>query len=225
MKIPNTALPYILYQRTNYLVLPRMSLISRLPYKWLVAIEVVFRKKAIIEAFLIDIQHEVELIRPFFPSRIKNMLDIGFGIGGIDVLIYQVAHPGHMYLLDKNMIENSIWYGFESSGASYNSLKTAGLLLDMNDVPTLEYTLINIESEPFPIESFDLIISLISWGFHYPISTYLDKVKQYLSPRGVLIIDVRKGTGGEEALKDSFKHIEVIKETSKSKRLACRLLE
>lgn len=38
----------------------------------------------------------------------------------------------------------------------------------------------------------DLVISLVSWGFHFPVSTYLDQVHDLLREGGRLILDLRK---------------------------------
>ena len=67
--------------------------------------------------------------------------------------------------------------------------------------------------------NFDIIISLISWGFHYPVSTYLDECCKKLNENGVLIIDVRKNVGGEKELGARFSNIKVIFEGKKYRRL------
>jgi ubiquinone/menaquinone biosynthesis C-methylase UbiE len=222
MKIPDAAVPYILYQRTSYLKLPSVSLVSRLPIKSIVFIESVFRKRQVKEAFVANMESELQSMRGHFPSCVENLLDIGFGIGGIDVLLHKEVKPKKMYLLDKNKTENSIWYGFQKQGAAYNSLEEADHLLEANGISKSDYVFINIDSQPFPDTTFDLIVSIISWGFHYPVSTYINEVKKSLSANGVLIIDVRKDTDGEKALRNVFSNIEVIQETSKHKRIVCR---
>ena len=66
----------------------------------------------------------------------------------------------------------------------------------------------------------DLVVSLISWGFHYPLSTYLDQVYGLLKTRGHLIIDLRHGHDVLEELKSKFSSVTKI---SKSKN-SCRVL-
>jgi hypothetical protein len=70
--------------------------------------------------------------------------------------------------------------------------------------------------------SVDLIISLLSWGFHYPAATYLSQVYHLLSDDGVVVLDVRKGTGGVEALREAFVRTDVIRSTAKYDRVAAR---
>ena len=59
-------------------------------------------------------------------------------------------------------------------------------------------------------------------GFHYPIETYLEEVKKSLKPDGVLIIDVRKDSGGLEVLKKNFSVVEVIYERQKQQRILAK---
>jgi len=59
-------------------------------------------------------------------------------------------------------------------------------------VETTKDNLVNIRC------GIDVVISLISWGFHYPVETCLDRVHEMLNPGGRLILDVRKQTGGVE---------------------------
>ncbi len=68
----------------------------------------------------------------------------------------------------------------------------------------------------------DLVISLISWGFHYPVDTYLAQIRSLLSKNGVLILDVRKNTDGMKKIKEQFRHVDIIEEKAKRYRLAAR---
>ena len=71
----------------------------------------------------------------------------------------------------------------------------------------------------------DVVISIISWGFHYPVSTYLEDVHEALVPGGVAILDIRNGTDGVAALRRRF-HVEQIDGPSRGKShryLATRL--
>ena len=77
----------------------------------------------------------------------------------------------------------------------------------------------------FPDEQFDFIVSLISWGFHYPVETYLDKVYDLMKLGGKLIIDIRKGSSGEKLIKQKFGSIQVLKDTQKSRRILVQKYE
>lgn len=81
----------------------------------------------------------------------------------------------------------------------------------------------NFDSSVSGSAKFDLIISTISWGNHYPIQTYLKQVDRVLSKRGVLILDVRNGTGGIELLETKFA-VTCIARDSRCTTVCCQRL-
>jgi hypothetical protein len=52
----------------------------------------------------------------------------------------------------------------------------------------------------------------MTWGFHFPVETYLDRVHELLNENGSLIIDVRKGSGGLERLSQRFERCDIIQD-------------
>lgn len=67
----------------------------------------------------------------------------------------------------------------------------------------------------FPSQTFDVVVSLLSWGFHYPISTYAPRCS------GVMVVDVRKGTNGEGDLR-KYGDLTVVHEAQKYRRVVVR---
>jgi hypothetical protein len=147
-------------------------------------------------------------------------------VAGIDVFIQRhYAHqPVEFFLLDRSEVAQTVFYSFQSRGAFYNSLEVAREMLTMNGVPAERIHLLEatMENEIRVPRRIDLAISLLSWGFHYPIQTYLLRVHELLSEAGVLVLDVRKGSGGLEALGGVFPHVEIIQSTAKYDRVAAR---
>lgn len=216
MKIPNKALTYILHQRTGYIDRDNYVFIRKLNKKLPTIIKdnsihsfiTMMNHKQIRSSFIQDMENEYLSIKPFLPKNCRSVLDIGCGVAGIDVFINSHYHdfPPTFYLLDKTKIEKNVYYGFKEKGAFYNSLEIAKNLLKKNGVSSssimpIEATddnAINIDSE------IDLAISLISWGFHYPVETYLNSVYSLLSKGGTIIIDIRKDTNGLEVFSRKF---------------------
>ena len=128
-------------------------------------------------------------------------------MAALQVYLYRSLNEPDIVLLDRTRLESKVWYMFEAKGAFYNSLEIAREVLTSNGIPSGKITIleapdngiINVEAG-----SIDVVISTISWGFHYPVSTYLKSVATVLSENGVLIIDIRKDTGGEHELKTEF---------------------
>jgi SAM-dependent methyltransferase len=227
--LPDRAVRYVLFQRTNYLVIPR-SLVFKvlkrlLPWQLnnaVVGLESALRRRRIKELFNDDIRRDFEQIRFALPERCGRILDIGCGVAGIDVLLH-----GHfascnpvLYLLDKSQVERRVYYGFERKGAFYNSLDVTSEVLTANGVAAENIHLLQAtDDHRIDIDQpLDLAISLISWGFHYPAETYLDRVYELLRPGGHLILDLRKGTGGEDTVRRRFGEMRLLHEGLKHRR-------
>lgn len=167
---------------------------------------------------------EARFVMQHIPKKISKILDIGCGIPALQAYLFNLLDSNpQLFLLDRTRIEQSNWYLYEEKSAFYNSLEIGEEILKLNKVPPENINLIeapddgNITLEP---KSLNLIISTISWGFHYPISTYIESVYNILSDSGILIVDVRKNTEGEGLLNTLFV-TEVIKEEKKYRTLKC----
>jgi SAM-dependent methyltransferase len=226
-RLPSSAREYVLFQRTT--LLPRrpkpnlaQKFLKRLglydgSYQKFVRAHARKEAERIDDSYFDDLDSTLKVIQPHIPDKTKTVLDIGCGIAGLDLLLYQRLTSPSLYLLDKTSVENTIWYMFSDKSAFYNSLEVAKETLMINGVPERKISLIDApESGVIDIASgsIDLIVSTISWGFHYPVKTYLESAEKLLSQEGVLILDIRKNTGGEEELNRVF-HTEVIFEGKK----------
>jgi SAM-dependent methyltransferase len=237
LRVPNAALKYILLQRTAYLRLPvaridtllqrmfRRPLTTPL-YNLATAVESRWGRARTRELYARDMEREYQSIRWVLPQSCAQVLDIGCGVAGIDVLIqhHYAGRAPDFYLLDKSKVEESVFYSYQPRGAFYNSLEVARALLTQNGIAPERVHLLEATTEgdiriPGPV---DLILSLLSWGFHYPVSTYLARAHDLLSEDGVLVLDVRKGTGGVEVLKQAFVGVEVLLSTPKYDRVAAK---
>ena len=231
LNIPNKALKYILFQRTEFSIyqsnplLLRVVMNKHLPiYNQAVEFEAFLFPGRTKRLFSADMEREYDNLKKYLPERPENILDIGCGVAGIDILLYKHysqkdCNPS-FYLLDKTEINSKVYYGLEKEAAYYSSLDVAKQLLIENGVDKLKIFIQEATGSPvFLNKKFDLVISLISWGFHYPVSTYLDEVYNSLNMGGTLIIDVRKDSGGEELLKNKFGSFEVIYEARKHRRI------
>jgi SAM-dependent methyltransferase len=213
---------YILLQRTNYMTLPKYPLVNKLSIATLAAIEAMVRPEAsIVSMYLKDMENEYDALKTVLPARAEKILDIGCGLAGIDVFLYRHYGSPRIYLLDKTGQSKDLHYNLEAEASYYNSLQLARELLEKHEVRARDIHEIDIDKVPFPNEKFDVIISLLSWGFHYPVSTYLEKVKTALTPDGVLVIDVRKSSDGEKVLRENFSKVRSLELDKKTSRLVC----
>jgi len=220
--IPDNAVKYIFFQRTAYLVIPKNIFYKKLKklspwsfYNFIVALEAAFRKRSVRRLFNEDMIAEYEIIKAHLPNNCSKILDIGCGVAGIDILLHRhYACDGNLafYLLDKTIVDKKVYYLFEKEGSFYNSLELAKEILVKNGIPKENIHLLEVPSDYkiYTEPGFDLVISLLSWGFHYPVSTYLEQVYDLLREGGYLIIDIRRGSGGEKELGQRFKSVEII---------------
>jgi len=221
IKIPKEAIKYIALQRTDYL---KNNFFTRLEKyfpkfkKILLKIKCFLFQNKIRLSYKNDLFTEYEKIKQFLPTKIESILDIGCGIAGIDILISNHYNNNiKIFLLDKTEVEKNIHYNFIPIGSFYNSLEKAKKFLIMNRIDKNNIYLQQATKDNLIMfdEKFDLVISLLSWGFHYPIKTYLQQVKEKMNARGILIMDIRKNTEGEEEIKKMFGNIRIISTSEK----------
>lgn len=144
-------------------------------------------------------------------------------MGGIDLLINDTfgGDATEFYLLDKDFVADRINAGFNEDISGYNSFLAARDFLIANGLRDDQLHFVDIAKEAFPSDvEFDLIISLRSWGFHYPISMYIDQVSKSLRDGGAIVTDIRIGSDGLSQLKRHFQSVEVLYEGEKHLRVS-----
>ncbi|MEJ0013497.1 MAG: class I SAM-dependent methyltransferase [Bauldia sp.] len=223
---PPTTAKYIALQRTH--LQPKAARLARrlfgkrlfdrslLPY--------FLSADQILASYSDEIRAEYQELATWLPPKAANILDIGCGLAGIDVFLfahYSVNSP-HIYLMDKTRTDEAIHYGHEKVASFYNDLALAQQLLTRNGVPAANIH--PVEAEQGAIARlparFDLILSLLSWGFHYDLVTYLDEALRALAPGGAIIIDVRKDSPSFTELSDRFgTRYDIIADFSKHRRI------
>jgi len=163
-------------------------------------------------------------VAQFLPEKCNSVLDIGCGLGITDLCIFEhYGRDGRIMfnLFDKTEYPERLYFGFEDVAAFYNDLELAKKLLLDYGISEENIATIDAEKDELgKLENIDLVISSIAWGFHFPISIYIHEVVNLMHENSVLILDLRKGTGGVEEL-ELFFDCNKILEGSKSIRMAC----
>lgn len=147
----------------------------------------------------ISLAEQFDSIKPFLPPRCWGVLDIGSGLGGIDVLIgrhYRALHRGpsdgwpFVHLLDgvddpPEMILHR---------QTFNNMRVAKDFQVKNGMPSERFAYFGPKDQHY-MRPYDLVVSFGSWGFHYPPSLYLSKLTSGggLHSDSVVILDVRAG--------------------------------
>ena len=169
---------------------------------------------------------EFETFKHFLPNSVNNIMDIGCGLGIINVYLNNFfGKKPIFFLLDKNRIDKKIKYGFSSNYESYNDLNETKNILLENDVDRSCLYLIDVEKQFQINKKMDLVISLKSMGYHYPINTYIELFKNCCTKDTVFIYDIGENQYDEIYLKTVFDDIKIIYEEKTNnilRRVCCK---
>jgi SAM-dependent methyltransferase len=133
-------------------------------------------------------------IRALAPRRIA---DIGCGYAFFD--LFAARDTGAELLLIDLETNERRHFGFAREGAAYSNLSTAARLLAANGIaPGGIRTLNPAAEDPMGAPPVDLAVSLLSCGFHYPVSTYAGYFRDRVSPGGAILLDLRRATEAEQ---------------------------
>lgn len=166
---------------------------------------------------------DYDMIKNYLSTNVKNILDIGCGLGLIDIALYHHYNKNtRLHLLDKtnSISKDTSVRGFNKEYIFYNSMDATKDTLLSNGVNSND--IFTYEADPKNISllknnKYDLILSLLSCGWHYSIETYIDLIKSTLSEDGLLILDIRHNTGQLEYALEHFNLIHTIVNTAESK--------
>jgi len=128
---------------------------------------------------------DYEEMKPYLPDNVSTVLDIGCGLGGIDVLLSRHYPEAEFWLMDGTG-DGQRTTGWGETMEPFNDIEMTKRVMELNGVAANCHSI----DPDFTIRA-DLVISLYSWCFHYPASTYIDLVNR--SGAHTVIVDVREG--------------------------------
>ena len=148
-------------------------------------------KPDVMQAYVAELQNDYRTIQSHLPAvnEVTSILDIGCGLAGIDILLQRHYPNAKLFLLDGDGPPSDWGAGWNSHFKPFNSMKTTCEFLALNGVsPDRVYPVDTQE----PLEA-DLVVSFLSWGFHYSLFKYRVKTP-------CAIATIRKGVGQVDAL-------------------------
>jgi SAM-dependent methyltransferase len=166
---------------------------------------------------------DYDMIKHTLPTQVENVLDIGCGLGLINLALYNHYNGNiNINLLDKTntISEDTSVRGFNKEYVFYNSMDATVETLTSNGVAATALHAYEVSDESLQAiegKQFDLIMSFLSCGWHYSIETYVELIKKTLKADGVLILDIRHNTGQLDYAMEHFDLINAITNTAESK--------
>jgi SAM-dependent methyltransferase len=167
-----------------------------------------------------SLQSIYDNIAPVLPARCGSILDVGSGLGGIDIHLHRHYGGGtRVVLLDgDNGDPNVVW-----SYAPHNSLSVGYDFLHKNGVTDVSGILPGYLHE-WGGPPFDLVVSFAAYGFHIYPDLYLDHLRKVIHDDTVIILEVRRAkTDWLKVLGGAFGVPRVLEKAEKYARLAFRV--
>lgn len=185
-----------------------------------------FTKKNINKLYYKIIYKEFLLIKPFLKKekRKKNILGIGCGLGGLEVILQKkIFNKSNFYLFERNFTSHKVVYGYDKSNKeAYNNIKATNLFIEKNSIDKNKFKLFNIDQDKLPSVKFDVVISILSLDYHYPFEVYYKYLKKNCSNSAIFIFDTIR----PEYFKKIFKIVKIIsidnKKIHPSSRVYCK---
>jgi len=152
----------------------------------------------------------------------KNILSIGGGMCGLELIINSKSKDCFFSIIEKNYISKKVTYGWDNQNKeAYNNLKLLEFFLINNGMNKRSFKIYDYDFDQIPEKKFDFIISLYSLDYHYDFNLYLDYFKKILNKDTRLIFDTIR----PDYFKTMFQNIEIIDSMQntvhKSKRVIC----
>lgn len=139
----------------------------------------------VFEKYLKDVEQDFNDIQDYL-CQSKNLVDLGAGMGGIDYLIKQRFPDINITAMDGEQVVAGEHYGYKTDLQFYSNNSVAQQFFLDNGLDVIFYPATDDLRVPC-----DTLISLNSWGFHYPINRYTKFVAN--NRPHTIILDIRIG--------------------------------
>ena len=150
-----------------------------------------------------DAERIAYMVAPHIKSkrRGQSVLDIGCGIGLASLGVFGVlGNKAAYYLLDKDEVDDKPKGKYHNSAESFGASGCLDVAHDLLKSAGFEEVYKrDIVHDGWPRRTknsnmlrFDVIISTLSCGFHYPVATYATQIRKSVRGSGIVVLDVRK---------------------------------
>lgn len=149
-------------------------------------------KDRFVDAYNDTIARDLGTMKPALPPRCRSLIDIGSGMGGIDILLQRYyGEECEVYLVDG--LSDPPYHTVRADEKTFSNEQATRGFWFANEAHLTQVLDAAKRAEFQPIRA-DLIVSLFSWCFHYPPELYLDWVLSCCHKETVVIADLRRST-------------------------------
>tara|TARA_B110000858_G_C17707381_1_gene428885 strand:+ start:413 stop:1102 length:690 start_codon:yes stop_codon:yes gene_type:complete len=169
-----------------------------------------------------DMKNEYECIKNYIDPENKNILSIGGGLGGLEIILNNNFDVKNFSFIERNFVSKKVRYGWDSNNnEAYNDLNLLNNFLVKNGLYQSKFSVFDYDKDELPNKKFDLVISLFSLDYHYNFDVYLDYLKKNTHKDTKIIFDTIR----VDYFKSIFKEVILINSRTNtvhsSKRIIC----
>ena len=169
-----------------------------------------------------DMKNEYECIKNYIDPENKNILSIGGGLGGLEIILNNNFDVKNFSFIERNFVSKKVRYGWDiNNNEAYNDLNLLNNFLVKNGLYQSKFSIFDYDKDELPNKKFDLVISLFSLDYHYNFDVYLDYLKKNTHKDTKIIFDTIR----VDYFKSIFKEVILINSRTNtvhsSKRIIC----
>ena len=174
------------------------------------------------KAYFQNMQQEFETINSAVDLHNKDLLSIGGGLGGLELVINKNFNVKSFTFIEKNYVSKKVKYGWDNkNNEAYNDISMQRNFLTKNEMESSRFTIFDYDNDQLPKGKFDIIISLFSLDYHYDFTIYLEYLKNNTHKESKIIFDTIR----PDYFKNIFNEVIILKDRTKtihgSKRIMC----
>ena len=169
-----------------------------------------------------DMHQEFLSINSVIEPYNKNLLSIGGGLGGLELVINKKFNVKSFTFIERNYVSKKVKYGWDNkNNEAYNDLTVQRNFLTKNGMESSKFKIFDYDNDQLPKCKFDIIISLFSLDYHYDFTIYLEYLKNNTYKESKIIFDTIR----PDYFKNIFNEVIILKDRTKiihgSKRIMC----
>jgi len=178
--------------------------------------------KTVGKLYFNDMKNEYECIKNYIDPENKNILSIGGGIGGLEIILNNNFNVKFFSFIERNFVSKKVRYGWDSNNnEAYNDLNLLNNFLVKNGLYQSKFSIFDYDKDELPNKKFDLVISLFSLDYHYNFDIYSNYLKKNSHKDTKIIFDTIRA----DYFKSIFKEVILINSRTNtvhsSKRIIC----